>query len=129
MIRIYIKPFSIKINIKQKVLVEINIASEPTKSGFSPSDAIDSVIEISKLEGVIPIGLMAMLPKTDDQVLLSDLCEKMRSIYDYLKNSGLPFRYLSLGMSEDYKIAINHGSNLIRLGSALFGKRNYGDKI
>lgn len=124
-----ISKHAVKNNIKQKVLVEINIASEPTKSGFSPSDAIDSVIEISKLEGVIPIGLMAMLPKTDDQVLLSDLCEKMRSIYDYLKNSGLPFRYLSLGMSEDYKIAINHGSNLIRLGSALFGKRNYGDKI
>ena len=67
-----------------------------------------------------------MLPHSNDESLLIDLCKKMRDIYDLLKNKGLPFEYLSVGMSNDYLLAINNGSNTIRLGRTIFGQRNYG---
>ena len=69
---------------------------------------------------------MAMLPLTDDKELLKNLCLKMREFFDILKNDGLEMKYLSVGMSADYQIAIENGSNMIRLGSAIYGKRNYG---
>ena len=67
------------------------------------------------------------MPISNDNDYLASLFDKMRNLYDKLKNEGFPFTYLSMGMSEDYKIAIAHGSNTIRLGTALFGKRNYGE--
>ena len=70
---------------------------------------------------------MAMLPHSEDESLLIDLTEKMRALYDDLIKLGLPFTYLSVGMSNDYKIAIKHGSNMIRLGRDIFGQRNYGE--
>ena len=69
-----------------------------------------------------------MLPHTDNGNLLKDLCLKMRDLFDKLKDYGLPFEFLSMGMSNDYNIAIKNGSNMIRLGSCIFGKRNYLDK-
>ena len=68
---------------------------------------------------------MAMLPHSSDQIYLQELCGKMRQLYDKLQEFGLPFKYLSMGMSNDYLIAIKNGSNMIRLGSEIFGKRNY----
>ncbi len=70
---------------------------------------------------------MAMLPHTDDEELKISLCKKMRNLYDQLNANGYDFKYLSMGMSGDYLTAINNGSNMIRLGSSIFGKRNYGD--
>lgn len=115
---------AIKINAIQNILVQINIGSEEQKSGLDTENAIKNVKEISKLHGIKVCGIMAMLPKTDDTSLLKTLCLKMRSFYNELKADGLEMKYLSLGMSEDYKIAIKNGSNMIRLGSAIFGKRN-----
>ena len=120
-----ISKFAIKRNVIQNILVEVNIGGELSKSGINPENAREIVCSIAKLSNIKVVGLMAMLPKTDDEKLLSLLCEKMRTIYDGLKKEGLPFSYLSIGMSADYKIAIKHGSNMIRLGSCIFGKRNY----
>lgn len=112
-----------KKHVVQDILVEINIGGELSKSGFNPQNAVQAVKDISQLPAVRVIGLMAMLPKTDDQPLKESLCAKMRGIYELLKSEGLPFRHLSIGMSEDYKTAIRCGSNMIRLGSVIFGKR------
>ena len=117
-----------KKGVVQNVLLEINIGGELSKSGFTPLNGIDSVKIISNFSNVKVLGLMAMLPPSSDTEYLKNLCLQMRSIYDKLKSEGYPFCYLSIGMSEDYKIAIRNGSNMIRLGSALFGKRNYGEK-
>ena len=68
---------------------------------------------------------MAMLPKSDDIPYLEKLCLQMRELYDKMNKKGYNFKYLSVGMSADYKIAIRCGSNMIRLGSSLFGKRDY----
>ena len=118
---------AVKRNVVQKILIEVNVGGELSKSGFSPDNVIEQVKEISKLSGIEVVGLMAMLPKTDDENLKEKLCLQMREIFDKLKAQGLPFIYLSMGMSGDYKTAIKCGSNMIRLGSCIFGQRNYGD--
>ena len=117
-----------KRGIVQDVLVEINIGGELSKSGFDYQNARSSIKELSELKNVRLRGLMAMLPHSDDENLLIDLCKKMRTLFDEFKSAGYPFEYLSVGMSADYKIAINNGSNMIRLGRNIFGERNYGVK-
>ena len=115
-----------KKNLVQEVLIEVNIGGELSKSGFSLDDAFDSVLQISKqFENVKIVGLMAMLPHSNDQEFLASLCKKMRDLFDKLKKQGLPFEYLSMGMSNDYLIAIKNGSNMIRLGTTIFGQRIY----
>lgn len=116
----------IKKGVSQDILIQINIGQEEQKSGLSPDTAIKEIEEISKLQNINIRGLMAMLPLTDDALLQKELCIKMRELFDELKTLGYNMDYLSLGMSADYKIAIKNGSNMIRLGSTIFGKRNYG---
>lgn len=120
-----IDAFAKKKGLTQNVLAEINIGGELSKSGFNPTNALDSVKELSKLENIKVVGLMAMLPKSDDEMLLASLVKQMRSLFDTLKAEGFPFYYLSVGMSADYRLAIQNGSNMIRVGSEIFGKRNY----
>ena len=114
-----------KIGVTQDILVQINVGKEETKSGFYPDIAIESVKAIAQLQNINVCGLMAMLPPTDDQGLLKKLCLQMREFFDKLNNDGYNLKYLSVGMSADYQIAIQNGSNMIRLGSTIFGKRNY----
>lgn len=117
-----------KRNVKQNVLLEVNIGKEENKSGFFAEEVLSSAREIVKFKNVSLQGLMAMLPKNAEEEKKVKLCLQMRDLFDTLKEEGLPFKYLSLGMSEDYLTAIKCGSNMIRLGSEIFGKRNYGDK-
>ena len=117
-----------KRGVVQDILIEINIGGELSKSGFNKDNAIESAVDIAKrLSSVKVKGVMAMLPHSDDQNLLEKLCKKLREIYDRLKTLGLPIEHLSVGMSNDYMIAIKNGSNMIRLGRTIFGERNYGD--
>ncbi len=119
---------AVKKQVVQDVLIEVNVGGELSKSGFSFENAKDSIREIREnFSSLRVLGLMAMLPHVDDKDLLINLCEKMRSLYDELNGEGYAFKHLSMGMSADYEIAIRHGSNMIRLGSNIFGKRNYGE--
>lgn len=119
---------AIKKQVVQDILVEINVGGELSKSGFDFENAMNAINEIKDgFSNVRVLGLMAMLPHSDDKDLLIILCEKMRWLYDQLNNLGYGFKFLSMGMSADYEIAIKHGSNMIRLGSNIFGKRNYGE--
>ena len=111
------------LNLTQKILMEINIGGELSKSGFSKENAIQSALSLSKLDNVKLVGIMAMLPKSDNEEYLSTLSRKVRDIYDKLNEMGLNLNMLSMGMSNDYKIAIKNGSNAVRLGSIIFGKR------
>ncbi len=117
---------AVKKDIVQKVLVEVNIGGELSKSGFDLSNAYEGVKRIACLPHLEVKGLMAMLPHTDDNALIEHLCLKMRKLYDTMIEDGYAFEHLSVGMSNDYLIAVNNGSNMIRLGSKIFGKRNYG---
>ena len=122
-----INDFAVKKGVTQDILLEINAGEEESKSGFVFGDVENAVREITeKCKNVRILGLMAMAPISHDQEYLSGLFKKIRALYDQLKNEGYAFTYLSMGMSEDYKTAIACGSNTIRLGTALFGKRIYG---
>ncbi|MBR2614963.1 MAG: YggS family pyridoxal phosphate-dependent enzyme [Clostridia bacterium] len=115
---------SFKKGVKTNILLEVNIGKEESKSGFSEDELIPAFNEIKKLKNVCVLGLMAMLPKTDDIAKKENLCLQMRKLYDTISLEH-KLTYLSLGMSEDYDIAIKNGSNMIRLGSSIYGKRNY----
>lgn len=119
---------AIKKGVVQDVLLEVNISKEESKSGFFPEDLDSAISEITALNGVKIKGLMTMLPLGCEKEKAENYFNNMRSIYDDYKRKGLPFTYLSMGMSGDYLTAIKHGSNMIRLGTAIFGKRNYGEK-
>ncbi len=116
-----------KIGAIQDVLIEINVGGELSKSGFDFDNVISQTKFIKENCSNVKIkGLMAMLPNVDDDNLKISLCKKMRALFDNLKELGYDMQYLSMGMSSDYHIAVKNGSNLIRLGSSIFGKRNYG---
>ena len=118
-----------KKGVVQDILLEVNIGGELSKSGFCPDNVKENATFIAQnFSGLRVCGLMAMLPHSDDKEMIANLCKQMRAIYDDLKEYGLPFTYLSMGMSNDYLIAIKNGSNTIRLGRTIFGQRNYGDK-
>lgn len=113
-----------KNGVQTNILMEINIGGELSKSGFSPENAIENAKILANFENVRLLGIMAMLPKSEDEQFLAKLCLQTREIYDTIKKEVLPLDILSIGMSNDYKIAIKNGSNMIRLGTRLFGKRN-----
>lgn len=114
-----------KAEVISNVLLQINIGNEESKGGFS-LDEIDAAYAIIRALPAIKVtGLMAMLPDTDDKKLLYSLAEKMRQKYDYFREKDENFTHLSMGMSGDYELCISAGSNMIRLGTAIFGNRNY----
>ena len=113
----------------QNVLIEINVGGELSKSGFSFENAKENVKTISsEYKNLCVKGLMAMMPMSSDEQFLTSLFKKMRTLYDDFNLDGYNFEHLSMGMSNDYKIAIENGSNMIRLGRTIFGERNYGGK-
>lgn len=120
-----ISAYATKKNLVQDVLIEINVGGELSKSGFHYDNAKEAIKTVSAFKGIRVCGLMAMLPKSESEELLADLCKKMRAVFDEIKKDNGNFKYLSVGMSGDYKIAIKNGSNMIRIGSGIFGKRNY----
>ena len=107
------------------VLIQINIGNEESKSGFDLSEANEAYERIKQMPALKVKGLMAMLPDIDDCAQLERLAKLMRAKFDELKNADPDIEHLSMGMSGDYKLCIACGSNMIRLGTAIFGKRNY----
>ena len=120
-----IAKLSVKKGVVSNVLVQINIGEELTKGGYAYDDAEKVVARLNETDGLHVQGLMAMLPDTDDERLLRSLAKKMRALFEKLKARHKDFIYLSMGMSGDYKLCIEEGSNMIRLGSTIFGVRDY----
>ncbi len=115
---------ALKKGIVMDILCEVNIGGEESKSGFSPDEICDAVYEIAELKGVRVCGLMTIPPPHDSCAYF----EKMQRLFENIKNKhidGTDIRLLSMGMSSDYSEAVGFGSNMVRLGSALFGARSY----
>ena len=119
---------ALKQNITQDILLEVNIANDQNKHGFLKEEIVNAVRHANLLPCVNVLGLMTVLPKCENKEKLCKLCLHMRNLYDIIKESNPSFRYLSMGMSGDYETAIQNGSNMIRIGSLLFGDRDYGKK-
>ena len=108
-------------------LLQAKIASEESKFGMSFAE-IEKMLEsqaLSELQNVKVVGLMGMASFTDDEKQLNGEFSSLHEFYLDLKNKGHELEVLSMGMSGDYKIALANGSNMIRVGSAIFGDRYY----
>ena len=119
---------SIQNGIVSKILLEINVGNEESKFGFDLSEAYDRVCEISDIDGVSIQGLMCVAPICSDEKKLRSIFSNMyRSYLDIAskKINNVNMNVLSMGMSGDYCEAILEGANLVRVGSAIFGSRNY----
>ncbi len=108
-------------------LLQARIAKEETKFGLSFTDIkqLISSEELSKLKNVKIIGLMGMATFTEDQEQLKEEFSSLKVLFDTLKETNQSLDTLSMGMSGDYTLAIENGSTMVRVGSAIFGARNY----
>ncbi len=106
-------------------LIQINIGNEETKGGFEYDDGPDAYKKISAMPALKVKGLMAMLPFTDDEDVLRPLAKKMRELFERLREKDSDIEFLSMGMSGDWKLCVECGSNMVRLGTSIFGARHY----
>jgi pyridoxal phosphate enzyme (YggS family) len=106
-------------------LIQIKISNDESKYGLNPEQLDSFYADLKEFENINIIGLMAMATYTKDQSLIADEFKKMEKIFKEMKTIDSNFKILSIGMSDDYQLAINNGSNMIRVGSKIFGQRNY----
>ncbi len=111
-----------------EVLLQINIGEESSKGGFAYGTAMQTFAQLQKIEGLRVRGFMAMLPASEDEGLLRALARKMRRLYDCAREQSGWIDYLSMGMSGDYLLCVEEGSNVIRVGSTIFGARDYSNR-
>lgn len=115
-----------KIKKIQKVLIEVNIARETTKAGVPSEDVLSLAREISQLENLSLQGLMCMPPFFDDPEQARPYFRDLAGIRDRIRTEGLPrisMTHLSMGMSHDFRVAIEEGATMVRVGTAIFGSR------
>lgn len=111
-------------------LIEVNIGEEESKSGIGFDEAEKLVCKAAELDGILVRGLMVIPPFDENAEKTRRYFEKIHKLFIDIgaknnDNNNIVMKYLSMGMSSDYKEAILEGSNMIRVGSALYGKRNY----
>lgn len=110
------------------VLVEINSGEEDRKAGVMPGDAVSIIKEMSCLSNIRVMGLMTMGPFSDEPEDSRPYFRTTKEIFDLIGNQGIEgveMKYLSMGMSGSYRVAIEEGANLVRIGTGLFGERHY----
>lgn len=105
-----------KIGKKVDIFIEVNTSGEESKYGFGADEVPDALSGMQTLAGISVMGFMTMAPLTDDKVVVQDTFSKLREIRDNFYPDGS----LSMGMSQDYEIAIREGADILRIGSAIF---------
>lgn len=111
------------INKIQDILIQVNLAREDTKSGVYEENLQSLIAAADNMKNLRLRGLMMIAPNYDDVEKCRPLFRRMKSIFDELKIRRTDFDFLSMGMSHDYKIAIEEGANVVRIGTAIFGAR------
>ena len=107
-----------------KCFVQVNVSGEESKHGLTSEEAIDFIKSLEQYSKIEVVGLMTMAPFVEDEEILRNCFRKLRQLRDEVKGLNLsyaPCGYLSMGMSNDYKIAIEEGATHIRVGTALVG--------
>ncbi|MBI4513875.1 MAG: YggS family pyridoxal phosphate-dependent enzyme [Gemmatimonadetes bacterium] len=114
-----------KIGRRVDVLAEVNASGEATKFGIPPEDGLRVVSEIARRDALRVLGVMAMAPLTRDERVLRSVFRKARECFERCRDGVPAFeaRHLSMGMTNDYTIAVEEGATMVRLGTALFGER------
>ena len=103
------------------ILCEVNIGGEESKSGIAPAGLKELISGLSELDGVRVRGLMTIPPPSDSDIFLG----RMKELYDNISSEYTGMDTLSMGMTHDYAEAVKHGSTLVRIGTGLFGARDY----
>jgi pyridoxal phosphate enzyme (YggS family) len=108
-----------------RALAQVNASGEETKGGFEPEELADALGRITVLPGIEVVGLMTMAPFTDDEGVIRRAFRKTRELAEEAARQLPGFRaeHLSMGMSNDYEIAVEEGATLVRVGSSIFGER------
>jgi len=109
-----------------RALVQVNASGEGTKGGFEVSAGTKAITEVASLPKLRIEGLMTMAPLTEDEEVLRATFRRTRALFEECARSvsGFDPRFLSMGMSNDFEIAVEEGANLVRLGTILFGERS-----
>lgn len=119
-----------KKGITMSVLIEVNIGHEENKGGIEPDKLMEFCESLKGFDKILVKGLMCVLPANTEEKIISEMCLQMHNLYDKIKElkyDNFDILYLSMGMTNDYKIAVKYGANMIRIGRAIFGERkNYG---
>jgi hypothetical protein len=119
---------AVSIGKKMDVLVEVNIAGEEAKHGVKPEEAEELAFKASQLEGICVKGLMTVAPFDENPENNRKYFRKMHNLFVDIKSKNydnISMEYLSMGMTNDYMVAIEEGANIIRVGTGIFGARNY----
>ena len=115
-----------KIGKVQRILLEVKTSFEESKAGIEDEDTLNILAEHCKtLDNIDLIGLMTMAPFTDDEKIIRQSFSELRKLKDRLNELGFNLRELSMGMTNDFEIGIEEGATMLRIGSAIFGKRDY----
>lgn len=110
----------------QKILLEVKTSFEETKSGLTNEEDIFIIAEkANNFPNVNLVGLMTVAPLTEDENIIRKSFRDLRILKDKMNKSGINITELSMGMTSDYEIAIEEGSTMLRIGSAIFGERDY----
>ncbi len=120
-----IDKYAKKENRKIDCLIQLKISKEESKFGLQIEDFKNFYESLQNYKNLNVIGLMGMASFTNDNELIDKEFKKIKTIYDDMALIDSGFKVLSIGMSNDYNIALENGSNMIRVGSKIFGKRNY----
>lgn len=115
-------------NINQKILIEVNIGDELSKTGFSQLELLEQFNLLTKLPHLVLSGLMILPPMRENVEEMRPFFKELRSLFEILKNRLIEaekgqWLYLSMGTSHDYEVAIQEGANIVRIGTAIFGER------
>ncbi len=108
---------------KVRALVQVDVAGEETKHGLSPQDLKEFVEEVSRWGTIKIEGLMTMAPFVEDPEEVRPFFRQMRKLRDSVKKPGLELPHLSMGMTNDFTVAVEEGATMVRIGTALFGSR------
>lgn len=115
--------YSHRFNKRQRVLIQVKLSNEPTKHGVSEKDLISLLERVAGMENLRPEGLMTMPPFYEDPDKTRPYFKKLRYIAEKTTEKGFPLRELSMGMSNDFEVAIEEGATMVRIGTAIFGER------
>ena len=114
-----------KHNVIQECYVQIKISNDENKTGLPIEDAILFLKECEAFPHIKITGLMCVASNTEEESIVINEFDQMNELFKLVKKMYPDMHYLSMGMSDDYLLALKHGSNTIRIGSSIFGKRNY----
>ncbi|NLX90076.1 MAG: YggS family pyridoxal phosphate-dependent enzyme [Firmicutes bacterium] len=113
-----------KLNKRVNVLVQVNIGAEESKFGFSYEEVLPALEEMAGFSALKILGLMGIAPFFPDPEHTRPYFRRLYRLFNDIKVAGAEMKYLSMGMTNDFEVAIEEGANMVRLGTALFGPRD-----